>query len=118
MYVFVFVGFCFCFFDLAKCFDIISCYTIKLEKYGVKDTALKLFNFYLEERSQIVRVGCVTSEELPITTGVPQEFVLGPLLFLVYMKDFPRCLRHPTGNLFAEDKITYAQGDTTLIYKG
>ncbi len=35
---------------------------------------------YLEGRSEIVRVGCVTSDELSITTGVPQGPVLRPLL--------------------------------------
>ncbi len=82
-------------------------------KYGVKNNALKLINFYLDGRSQIVRIWCACSDERPITTGVPQGSVLGPLLFLVYMNDFPTCLRHTTDNQFADDTITYAQGDTT-----
>ena len=71
-----------------------------------------------DRRSQIVRIGCATSDERPITNGVPQGSVLGPLLFLVYMNDFPTCLRHTTGNQFAEDMITYAQGDTAVDLQG
>ncbi len=89
----------------------------KVEKYGVKN-ALKLYNSYLDGRSQIVRIGCVSSDERPITTGVPQGSVLGQLLFLVYMNDFPTCLRHTTGNRFADDTITYAQGDTAVDLQG
>ncbi len=71
-------------------------------------------NSYLEGRSQVVKIGCVSADELSITTGVPRGSGLGPLLFLVYMKDFPTCLCHTTGNQFADDTITYAQGDTTV----
>ncbi len=83
-----------------------------------QNNALKLFNSYLDGRSQIVRIGCASSDERPITTGVSQGSVLGPLLCLVYMNDFPTCLRHTTGNQFADDTITYAQGDTAVDLQG
>ncbi len=103
-------------FDPAKCFDTIDhgILLTKLEKYRVENNALILFNSYLDGRSQIVRIGCASSDERPITTGVPQGSVLGPLLFLVYMNDFPTCLRHTTDKQFADETITYAQGDTAL----
>ncbi len=64
------------------------------------------------------RIGCVSSDELPITTGVPQGSVLGPLLFLVEMNDFPTYLRHATGNQFADDTKTYAQDNTVADLQG
>ncbi len=34
------------------------------------------------------------------------------------MNDFLTCLRHITGNQFADDTITYAQGDTAVDLQG
>ncbi len=92
----------------------------KLKKYRVKNNALKLFNSYLEGRSQIERIGCASSGELPTITGVTHGSVLGALLFLVYMNDFSTCLRHTEGKQFADDTITYAQRQATppMTYTG
>ena len=49
------------------------------------------------------------SNFLKITTGVPQGWILGPLLFLIYMNDI-----HKSSNLFY--LILFAD-DTTLITK-
>ena len=52
-------------------------------------------------------MGDVLSDTLPISTGVPQGSILGPLLFLLYINDI-----HPASNKF--NAMLYAD-DTTLV---
>ena len=59
-------------------------------------------------RRQFVTLGSFQSDTLPISCRVPQDSVLGPLLFLLYINDF-----HRSSNLF--DFILFAD-DYNLFY--
>jgi len=52
------------------------------------------------------RVRGELSEEVRVTSGVPQESVLGPLLFLAYVNDIGRNIKS-TIRLFADDRVIY-----------
>ncbi|CAF4942058.1 unnamed protein product [Pieris macdunnoughi] len=100
------------FIDLKKAFDTVSHNLLlkKLECIGIKDRALKLFKSYLSNRTQIVKIGNAQSSEIPITCGVPQGSILGPLLFLIYINNI-----HELG---LHGRITLYADDTCLFYFG
>ena len=49
------------------------------------------------------------SNWLPVTLGVPQGSVLGPLLFILYIDDLQNVVSHSTLKLFADDVALYRE---------
>ena len=75
--------------DLSKAFDCI-CYDVlvaKLHAYGLSLSASKMIQDYLLNRKQRTKIGSSYSAWENIKSGVPQGFILGPLLFSIFLCD-------------------------------
>ena len=75
------------FLDLARAFDTVNLNILlkKLDKYGISGNAHHLLSSYLTNRKQRVKFKNVESSTENVVCGVPQEAILGPLLFLIYI---------------------------------
>ena len=102
------------FLDIEKCFDTIHHGILlqKLEYYGIQGYALQWFIQYLTNRTQCARLGNSLSDIKPISIGVTQGSVLGPILFLLYVNDLPQHIKNEQCNMFADDTIIYSSGQS------
>ena len=82
--------------DLSKAFDRVNHQRLIVELFlvGIQSTALRWFSSYLTDRIQYVSIPGKTSSSVhTCQRGVPQGSVLGPLLYLLYVRNLESVVR-------------------------
>ena len=94
--------------DFSKAFDKVNHSKLlwKLHQYGIRGQVLGWIRAFLGSRSQRVVLDGEESESIPVTSGVPQGSILGPILFLIYINDLQDGIFSQV-RLFADDTALY-----------
>ncbi|VVC42488.1 Reverse transcriptase domain [Cinara cedri] len=66
---------------------------------------------YLDNRKQQVRINNTLSDEIIITTGVPQGTVLSPILYIIYVSSLSHLNIHGKLFSYADDRAILVSGD-------
>ena len=92
------------FLDISKAFDRVwhEGLLFKLQQNGISRELITLIKEFLSYRKQRVVLNGQHSSWADIKAGVPQGSILGPLLFLIYIKDLPNGLNSNV-KLFVDD---------------
>ena len=101
-----------CGIDFRKAFNVIPHKTLlkKLYSYGIRKNLYDWFESYLSERSQYVEFQNTQSDTKPITHGISQGSILGPILFIIDINDFSRDSEKLFSILYADDTSVFIEG--------
>ena len=96
--------------DSKKAFDQVSHkrLAVKLEFYGITSKLHKWISCFLSNRLQSVKVGTSCSNKYDVISEIPQGSILGTILFVIYINDFPNCLTSQC-KMFADDVEIYSK---------
>ena len=100
------------FLDISRAFDRVwhSGLLFKLRQIGIEGQALNIIKDFLKDREQRVTLDGQSSDWVPITAGVPQGSILGPLLFLIYINDITEVVTSDI-RIFADDTFIFRTAD-------
>ena len=89
------------FLDFSKAFDRVAYekLLLQLHQYGIRGDTLNWIKDFLDSRKQTVVINGINSDEVPVSSGAPQDSVLCPIVFLeIYISRV---------RLFADDTDMY-----------
>ena len=107
------------FIDLLKTFDTVVDHILskKLNQYRVKGSNIRFFKSYFSNCKQYISFNNKCSTFKNITCGVPQGFILGPLLFLIYLNDLPNVSKLLDPIMFADEtNLFFSHHDIKTLF--
>ena len=95
--------------DLSKAFDSLNHELLiaKLKCYGLDQNAVEFFRSYLSNRYQCCKINNTLGDWRKIIASVPQESILGPLLFNIFLNDIFFFLKDANLGNYADDSTLY-----------
>ena len=98
--------------DISKAFDRVwhAGLLHKLKSYGISGQIFGLISSFLSNRRLRVVLDGKSSQEYPVNAGVPQDSILGPTLFLLYINDLPDDVICDIA-IYADDTTLYSKCD-------
>ena len=92
---------------MSKAFDKVNqgCLLQKFHEFGFGGSLLQWFSSYLMGQCQRVTVLGETSDTLPVSPGIPQGSILGPMLFLIYVNNLPDSVLTSHVAMFADGSL-------------
>ena len=100
--------------DMSKAFDKVDHTKLlgRLHQYGITGKLHDWFRSYLQRCKQQVTVLGATSRELPVTSGVPQGSLLGPILLLLLVDDLLNTVKTSRVACYADDTKSFKSIDS------
>ena len=84
-----------------------------LGAYGIRGISGEWLTSFLTSRKQFYSVNGQNSEARLVTCGIPQGSCLWPLLFIIYLNEFERCLELSRASMYTNDThITLTSSNT------